>query len=167
MEGMMRRLLAVPAILLALFFAPAQGAEIQRYGVQGWQISVYTNDYSGGFSHCSAGMPYQNGIIMFLTINGQYRWAVSFYDPIWRLVIGGNYPVSMSIDGGPLILENAFAKNGQLATIDLPDSMPLFNAFRRGFQLRVNAAGQAFFFNLNGSNAALTALTQCVNSYNR
>lgn len=163
----MRRLLAVPVILLALLFAPARAAEIQRYGVQGWQISVYTNDSNGGFSHCSAGMPYQNGIIMFLTINGQYRWSVSFYDPIWRLVVGGNYPVTMSIDGGQAILENAFAKNSQLATIELPNSMPLFDAFRHGYQLHVNAAGQAFFFNLNGSNAALTTLAQCVRSYNR
>lgn len=163
----MRRLLAVPGILLALLFAPAQGAEIARYGVQNWQISVYTNDYGGGFSHCSAGVPYQNGIIMFLTITRQFRWSVSFYDPAWQLANGANYPVAMSIDGGPAFMENAFARNSQLAVVELPDSMPLFNVFRRGYQLRVNAAGQAFFFNLNGSNAALVALTQCVNSYDR
>jgi hypothetical protein len=163
----MRRLLAVPAILLCLLFAPARAAEIQRYGVQGWQISVYTNDYGGGFSHCSAAMPYQNGIIMLLTINRQYHWSVAFYDPVWQLTVNGNYPITMTIDGGGIIPETAYAKTGQLAVIELPDSMPLFNAFRHGYQLRVTAAGQFFFFNLNGSNAALTALSQCVNSYGR
>jgi hypothetical protein len=143
----------------------ANAGTLATYGIANWSAGAYSNDQTGEFSHCAASIPYQSGITMGLSVGKAYNWSVAFINPVWKLTKGGNYTVSMSIDGGGPFVENAVAIAGEMAEISLPDSTTLFNAFRKGYQLKVNAASGTFYFNLTGTNAVLTSLLQCVKHY--
>jgi len=152
-------------LALALLATPAldaHAATLASFKVEGWDLGAYTNDQTGEFSHCAASMPYQSGITMALSVTKQYGWSVAFYDPAWKLTKDVKYNVLMSIDGNAGIAEVATALSPQLAQIYLPDNLTLFNSFRKGYRLKVDAASGTFYFNLTGTSAVLTSLLQCV-----
>src|SRR6185437_15578073 len=59
----------------------------------------------------------------------------------------------------------AVAVSNQQVSVPLQSNAYLFQRFRRGYQLRVNAVGQSFLFNLTGTSQALSDLLTCTQQH--
>lgn len=155
------RLSYAAAAVLMLASHTSSGATLENFNIGNWLVGAYSNDATGQFSHCGMSASYKSGILMIFAIGRDFQWALAFADPQWKLSPGASYDLTMQIDGGAPIPARATAVTNQEVTIALQDNVALFERFRHGYQLRVNAAGQEFFFNLTGTSRALNAVLNC------
>ncbi len=155
------------AAVAAMLIAPAMSgaATIQSTTIGNWLLGAYSNDGTGQFSHCAMSASYRSGIYMLFSLNRNFQWSLGFADPAWRLNKGVALQVGMTIDGRTPILEQATAIDAHQVEIPLPANTYLFDRFRHGLQLRVNAVGQDYFFNLNGTSRGLAELALCTDHF--
>src|SRR5713226_8223090 len=97
---------AAPGMALALLLAWVATAShaagpMRPFQLGLWSGGAYTNDQTGTFSHCGASVGYHSGILMLVTINRSFGWALGFYSPEWNLVPKTQIPVELHFDGGP------------------------------------------------------------------
>lgn len=161
----LRLLSAMLATALSLGPHASPGATLENFHVGNWLVGAYSDDSTGQFSHCGMSASYRSGILMIFTIGRDFRWYVDFYDPQWALTPGASYDLTMQIDGRGQIPARATALTTQMVAIPLQDNVALFERFRHGYQLRVDAAGRNFFFNLDGTARGLTAVLNCTHRY--
>jgi len=146
----------------------AEGAiakTLESTTLYGWDISAYSNDQTSAFSHCTAGMPYKSGIYLVFSIDGNFNWSMSFANSAWQLTPGSRYPITYQIDNFSQFAAEAVAITPQLASVRLTNSSALFELFRKGWLLKVRAAGNEFRFSLDNSSKALTAALNCAQRY--
>lgn len=161
----MRRFPIILAIATLSMGRPAMSEEIDKFSVAGWHVGAYTDSHTGQFSACSIDMPYKSGITLLFSVDRTFAWSMGMYNEAWQLKEGGAYQLSYAVDGGRVLNGTAQALNSHMVTVDLPDSRGLFQQFRQGQQLRIDAAGGSFFFNLDGTNAALNAALTCTDKW--
>lgn len=161
----MRSLLPLLALFVLIFSVPAHSATMDNFVVAGWEGGAYSNDKTGQFSHCAISTPYQSGITLVFTIDSKLNWSMAFYNNVWQLNQGASYQLSYSVDNDAAIQATGLAFDPHGVSVDLPDSGPLFEQFRYGNQLRLEAAGGTFFFNLIGTSKALSAILACSNKW--
>ena len=79
--------LALVLSVLGLFWvtAPAEAATLSTRDVAGWQVGAYSNDQTGQFSHCTAGVPYVSGIYMMFAVDKNFQWGLWFFNNAWNL----------------------------------------------------------------------------------
>jgi hypothetical protein len=114
------------------------------------------------FTHCAIYTRYLSGITMFFAVSDNWTWRAMWHHEGWRLTPGQSVTITLWIDSFPPRQLTAQAANPQLARTELPATSELFNQFRRGYLLTVVAEGQQYQFKLDGTNAALTQLSNCV-----
>ena len=128
-----------------------------------WEIAAY--DANGHFSHCVMATPYKSGITMFFSISRDYTWRVAWAHPSWKFAKGQSVEVAVSVDGiGPFTL-NAVATGPELAIAELPPKGAIFDVMRKGYMMTVQAVGNTYRFDLEGTYAALTEVLSCVGRY--
>lgn len=127
-----------------------------------WSGGAYTDDRTGDFTHCSAGVAYDSGIDMFILVTAGYRWWLGFIDQHWSFSPKGRLAVTLSLDGNTPFPRFATVPSGQLLLIPLPYDSRLVDALRHSSQLSLKAAGEAFRFQLSDTSAVLEELTGCV-----
>jgi len=127
-----------------------------------WSGGAYTDDRTGVFSHCSAGVAYDSGINLFILVTGSHRWWLGFIDPQWSLPANSKASVQLRLDNRAPFKRFATIPSGQLALVPLPDSPRLIHAFRRASKLTLVAEGGSFFFKLRETSAVMDQLTSCV-----
>lgn len=153
------------AALPVLMALPLQAATIESFNVAGWRISAYSNDQTQRFNHCSASVPYQNGVLLIFSIGWDYKWSMGLANPQWRLARGTRHNFTYTIDKTAPVPTVGRAVLDTLLEVELVDTKDVFERFRRGLRLNVDAMGQRFVFNLSSSSAALAAALDCTNKY--
>jgi hypothetical protein len=146
---------------LLLLVGSAQAATIWNDRVGHWSTGAYTKDETGAFSHCAASADYKSGIYLSFGVNKTYDWTMAFASPKWSLTPGTEYRVSFWVDDRPADVATARAVSANQVLLLLKDSVPLFNAFRRGRTLYVNAQGTDLAFNLTDTSVMLSYLLRC------
>lgn len=154
----------VVATLLLLLYAPAvhSAGPMRPFQLGLWSGGAYTNDQTGTFSHCGASVGYHSGILMLVTINRSFGWALGFYSPEWNLVPKTQIPVELHFDDGPTFNAVATVLLPKLAQITMPDNSRLINTFRFALQMSATAQGQSFLFNLTATSKLMVQLADCV-----
>jgi hypothetical protein len=128
-----------------------------------WSGGAYTDDRTGVFSHCSAGVAYDSGINLFVLVTADYRWWLGFINPEWAFKPNVKTPVRLRLeDGGTSLDRQAIIPNGQLMLIPLPDSPRLVDGFRHSSWLALETEGRSFFFRLREIPAVMDGLTSCI-----
>jgi hypothetical protein len=127
-----------------------------------WSGGAYTDDRTGGFSHCSAGVAYDSGIDMFIVSTAAHGWWLGFTNPQWSLTPSPSVPVKLRFDGRLPVDGLATVANGQLLLVPMPEDSHLIDNFRRSSQLTVIAQEQTFSLSLGGTSSVLAELTGCV-----
>lgn len=155
----MRRAAIVAGLLLA---SPLEAAPMQNFRVNQWFAGSYSNDTTKMFSHCAAQARYNSGVLMLFSIGRNYDWNLSFAHPDWNLTQGEKFPIEFVVDGMSPVSAQAVAIHKDQVKVPLPDSVPLFQKFRKGNRLTVAAAGQTFHFSLTDTAQLLPALMRCV-----
>jgi hypothetical protein len=131
--------------------------------VANWTIGAYEQD--GRFSHCTMATPYASGITMLLSVSGNYTWRIGWTHPAWQFSQGQSVDIVEYVDGiGPFYLK-ATAVSKNLAITELPANAAVFDVMRKGYVMTVQAVGNAYEFNLDGTDAALTETVACVRHY--
>lgn len=150
-------------VLMILTSQSSLAAEIRKFNVGAWIGGAYTKDNgTGEFSHCGAHASYRSNIVVFFMINANYHWSMMFFNPNWQMPVGNTYNIAFTVDDMSPLYGTATAFRSDAVRVPLLDSVELFNRFKKGYQLRVAAAGQVFSFNLTGTSQLLPALLTCV-----
>jgi hypothetical protein len=151
--------------MLSLFSSTADGAGPYRpFQIGLWSGGAYTDDHSGAFSHCSAGVVYDGGINLFLVSTDRHGWWLGFTSPQWSLAPAANVPVKLQFDARPPVEVAATITDGQLVLVPLPEDTHLIDAIRRGSKISVAVQERSFSLSLAATAGVLTELTDCVRS---
>lgn len=124
-------------------------------------MGAYTND-NGTFSHCVASSVYVDGTVLAFAIDGdQKSWRIGLSNQSWALPVGATYPVAYRVDGDTPSYNTVRMVSPKLAIFDLPPYAAVFQRFRKGRVLVINAMGHEFSYKLTDSSAALNAALTC------
>ena len=156
--------LAVMTVAVSLLWSTIAGAAgpVRPFKHGFWTGGAYSDDRTGAFTHCSAGVAYDSGINLFVLVTGEYRWWLGFINPKWSFTPNEKEPIRLLLDNGAAFNRLATIPSGQLLLVPLPDSSRLIDAFRRGSELALEAEGKSFVFKLNDTPAVMDRLTSCV-----
>ncbi len=157
------RIAAIVAAALACWGGTASAAgPLRAFRAGFWSGGAYTDDRTGSFTHCSAGVAYDSGINMFILATNNGRWWLGFVDRSWAFTPRSKLPVALRFDGGPRTAMVATIPNRQVVLVVLPDDARIVDRLRRGTELSLIADGQSYLFALNGAGAAMAELEHCV-----
>lgn len=160
----MKKLIVVAALCAAPFASASAGSRVEAQ-IGAWDIVAATDDKTGQFTQCITFVPYKNGINMMFSIDAAFRWSMVFQNPSWRLNQGSKYPVNYWIDNSPTIPADAIVLAPDMVVVDLIGGDALFETFKRGHDLTLQAAGSEFSFGLKDSSRALQAALECTSRY--
>lgn len=152
---------ALAASVLASGSAYAAGP-LRPFKLGFWSGGAYTDDRSGAFTHCSAGVAYDSGIDMFVLVTADYRWWLGFIDPHWAWSSTAKLKVELRLDQGTPFPRFATVPSGQLLLVPLPANSHLIETLRHSSQLTLIAETEPFRFKLDNAAAVLEKLTGCV-----
>ncbi len=153
--------ISVICAAIALFsLQPCTAAELESATVAGWQVGAQSDDKTGRFSHCATTVTYGDTALLF-RIGRDFVWSMALANFSWTLTPGQQFTLHYSIDDGPRLAVRASATTSHLLEIELTNSASVFQSFRRGQTLRVEAGGKHLAFTLTNSSHALTAVLDC------
>lgn len=152
------------AVLLISDLAAEAAGPLRPFKHGFWSGGAYTDDHTGAFTHCSAGVAYDSGIDLFMLVTGSYRWWLGFINPQWSLTANKKTPVRLQLDKAEPLERSATVPSGQLVLVPLPESARLLEEFRHSTELTLTAQGRSFFFKLGDTAAVMDELTGCVRS---
>ena len=157
------RIAAIVAAALVLWGGSASAAgpvRVFRAGL--WSGGAYTDDRTGDFTHCSAGVAYDSGINMFILVTGDHRWWLGFINPRWSFAPNEKMPVELRFDEGPRLAMTAMVPSRLIVLVPLPSDPRLIDRLGRSAELNLVAEGRSFFFQLSGTPAVTAELKNCV-----
>ena len=139
----------------------ASAEQISQFKIGNWSGGGYTHTETGDFSHCAASADYKSGITLIFAINRDLTWAMVLANENWKLTAGDTYTVQYRVDRGSRYEGTATVVAPNQVKVPLPGDDALFNKFRRGTILTVDAANQTMHFQLNQTSRMLAALFDC------
>jgi hypothetical protein len=158
--------LAVAASLLVAL--PATAARIEHFKKIGnWDGGAYTHTKTGKFNHCAASASYRNGNSLVFAIYKDRSWALGIVNMDWKLKVDDTYPVRYRIDSGSELSGEATAATDNQIKLPLPGDNKLFDRMRHGSLLTINLKSKTVKFKLTSTDAMLTKLFDCVNTWRK
>ncbi len=116
------RIAAIVAAALVWCAGMADAAgPLRAFRVGFWSGGAYTDDRTGSFTHCSAGVAYDSGINMFILLTDAGRWWLGFIDPQWAFAPQAKLPVALRFDNGRRVAVVGTIPNRQVVLVVLPD----------------------------------------------
>ena len=162
----MRAILAAACTALIATTTLTKAATIYSTNVDAWTVSAHSSNATGQPSHCSTGVSYNNGNMLIFALDKEFLWRMAIGNEAWNLPSGSSYPISYRIDHGTAISANAQVMDSNFVAVQLADSSALFQSFRRGRKLVINAVGRSLSFDLKSSSKALASTIACVQALN-
>jgi hypothetical protein len=157
------RISAIVAVASVLWGSSASAAgPIRAFQAGLWMGGAYTDDRTGDFTHCSAGVAYDSGINMFILVTGDHHWWLGFINPRWSFAPNEKMPVELRFDGGPRLAMSATVPSRLIVLVPLPNDHGLIDRLGRSAELVLVAEGRSFFFQLSGTPAVTAELKTCV-----
>lgn len=154
---------SLAAALLTATPAVADQIRGSAYKSGNWDGGAYGDGVA--FSHCAISADYKSGIRLHFAIDRNYLWRMGFSHENWTMQDGETVPIRYQIDKNEVnsVSANVITPNFVMAELIAKDY--LFNQFRRGRVLKVEAGGQNYSFSLTGTSRALSRTLKCVNDY--
>ncbi len=157
------RFAAVTVAAMVLWSVPVSaGGPLRSFEYGFWSGGAYTDDRTGAFTHCSAGVAYDSGVNLFVLVTAHHRWWLGFINPKWSFAANEKASVRLRLDGGTPFERLATVPNAQLLLVPLPDSSDLIDAFRHSSELALDTKGHALLFKLKETPGMMDRLAGCV-----
>ena len=157
------RFAAVTVAAMVLWSAAASaGGPLRSFEYGFWSGGAYTDDRTGAFTHCSAGVAYDSGVNLFVLVTAHHRWWLGFINPKWSFAANEKALVRLRLDGGMPFERLATVPNAQLLLVPLPDSSDLIDAFRHSSELALDTNGHVLLFKLKETPGMIDRLAGCV-----
>jgi hypothetical protein len=153
------------AISLLLLAGSAHAAELWSDRLAQWEVGAYSLDDTGEFGGCLASAKYRSGISVLFAISPKFVWSVGFTSPEWHLREGAQYSINYWVDDGQPNFAMARATTERSVIVILKNDIDLFNSFRYGRTLHVNAQATNLGFNLTNTSQVLTYLAKCASAH--
>lgn len=149
----------VNAMLVSVASAAGPFGTIQ---VGGWTGGAYTNDTTGAFSHCAAGMTYANGVNLIVGQSSGDSWILGFASPAFKFDKKAAFPIDVTFDGQSQARLFATAASDVMVTAILPPNVA--RDFRRSSLMVAvaGANGRPLQFNLTSTGPLMPVLANCV-----
>lgn len=156
-------LVAILALLPTMLVAKEIQGSYFSYG--NWIGAAYTNDQTGSFSHCAVTAEYVTGDTLIFSLDRSGAVGVGVSSPELNLQPGTRFPVSVEVDNRRSFTADAVAKSSDLAILYIDNLEAALNAFRRGFNLQIEAIIEGEYvrggYSLKGTFRALDMMTEC------
>src|SRR5882724_1929818 len=150
----------VACLVQALAATTAQAAgPFGTIHVGGWVGGAFSDDSTGGFSHCAATSTYASGISLVVGVNAANSWLLSFASPVFRFTKGENLPIDLTFDGQSQARLFATANSSNMVTAILPPNVA--RDFRKSSLMVAIARDTPLQFNLTSTGPLLTVLANC------
>ena len=157
------RTAAVAATALFLLCSVAGAAGPYRpFQIGLWLGGAYTDDRTGSFSHCSAGVVYDGGINLFVVSTEAHGWWLGFTSPHWSLTPGASIPVKLQFDEQPAVEVLGTIADGKLLLVPALDESHMIDIFRGSSRIAVTAQERSFSLSLATTSGVLSELANCV-----
>jgi len=160
----LRNKIAAVALLtvVAISIESAQAQHHKNYSIESgnWSGGAFAKNDS--FTHCSISGRYRSGISMYFSVGKAWNWVIGWSSDDWDLRGRSAVAITYWIDGYARRRTEAAVMDKNFAVAVLPDSSAVFDEFRKGYVLTVEAEGRQYKFNLEGTYVALTKLINCV-----
>jgi hypothetical protein len=129
--------------------------------VGNWNGGAYTNDSTGAFSHCGAGMGYNNGVNLAIAQKPDGAWLLGFLNAAWRNAAGETFPIDVTFDAQAQFHLFGVANASGLIAAVLPNDV-IIEQLRKSHMLLVTMKGITLLFNLNFMGELLPMIANCV-----
>ena len=159
-----RRVAGATVALSVASTIPTVAKQITNLRVGNWTGGAFANDQTGAFTHCSAVVSYNSGVLMAASLTRAYGWSLGFADEQWNLAPGSQIPIALSFDGRPSWSVTGTVIAAHLVSIPMPPNSALVSDFRRSETLTAYAAGSRFVFRLTATSRLMLELARCVQS---
>jgi hypothetical protein len=157
------RKLGLAIVALGFLGGSARGELLAQFPLNGmWQGGAFSNDNTHQFNACTASAPYLSGISMFVSVNRAYGWSLAFRSEAWNLQKNQQIPLSLTFDGQSPWSGTATAVDANMVIVPMVADSTLIKLFRAAYQLRIDASGRVFVFNLDGTSRLMVGLANCV-----
>jgi hypothetical protein len=165
---MFRRLILMScAFLLGLSCAAESKGPFGSIRVGQWAGGAYTEDATGTFTHCAAGVTYLSGILFVVGLGANGVWMISFHHPSWSLTPRETIPIGLTFDNREQFNVFGFAETSNIVIVLMPRNSALLNEFRKSNFMTAYAKGNAFPFALTSTSQLMPVLATCVDRMNR
>ena len=135
------------------------GAGEEGFIIGGWHGRAF-HDEAGVVEECLIAGP-RDGAVGLVIGQAAYGLKVAVQSDAWTLSVDETYAVSLSVGREWRAELQAVAIAPGALSIGLPKDQAVVDRLRRGNRLTVAAIGEAYQFDLAGSNAAIGALMDC------
>ncbi|MBV9376340.1 MAG: hypothetical protein JO320_14985 [Alphaproteobacteria bacterium] len=127
-----------------------------------WSGGAYTDDRTGGFSHCSAGVVYDSGINLFVVSTEAHGWWLGFASQSWSLTPSTGIPVKLQFDSRPPLEVAGTIADHQLLLVPMPDESHLIETFWHSTKIEVAIPQHSFSLSLSATAGLGAELANCV-----
>jgi hypothetical protein len=153
--------LAIAVLLLSCAAATAAGP-YRPFQIGHWSGGAYTDDRTGSFSHCSAGVVYDSGINLFIVNTEAHGWWLGFASPNWSLTPSTEAPVKLQFDGEPPVEIPATIADHQLLLVPIPEEAHRIDTFWHSSRIAVITPEHSFSLSLAATSGLMSELANCV-----
>src|SRR5258708_16407498 len=101
MGCMLKRMLVACLVQAAVSSIAHAAGPFGTIHVGGWVGGAFSDDNTGGFSHCAATSTYASGISLVVGVNAANSWLLNFPSPGFRFTKGENRPIDVTFDVQP------------------------------------------------------------------
>jgi hypothetical protein len=145
--------------------AIAEAASDSNFRIFDWVGRVSWNKQEKQLDHCSAQLTNADQITIIYSLDRHYVWSLEISSPIWTFTKGASFLVSFKVGDHENFKFHAKASEANLVRVELPDSLAVFDSFRRAIQIGFAAGGLTSHFDLTYGPQVLMGLTKCVVRY--
>lgn len=153
--------LAIAALTLSCGSVIA-GGPYRPFQVGLWSGGAYTDDRTGGFSHCSAGVVYDSGINLFVVSTEAHGWWLGFTNQSWLLTPSAGITAKLQFDSRPPLEIQATIPDHQLLLVPLPDDPHVIDTFWHSTKITVVTQQYSFSLGLAATSELGAELANCV-----
>ena len=142
--------------------AIAEAANDTSFRIFDWAGRMSWNKQEKQLDRCSAQLTNADGITIIYSLDRHYVWSLEISSPTWNFTKDASFPVNFRVGEHGYFSFRAVATDANLVNVKLPDSLAVFDAFRRAIQVGFAAGGLTSHFDLTYGPQVLMALTKCV-----
>lgn len=144
----------------------ASAATVETRKVRDWELSAYTNDETGKFSHCGLYAYYRNEVLLILSLEPNGDMTIGFTSDNFKFEPKVQVPAKVAVDGR-VIGEQGYTVDEQHVNVFVGDSPRIMRRLKRGLRVTVDFGHEQYRFDLKNSSAGLAEIQACVKQHVR
>ncbi|HXZ00340.1 MAG TPA: serine protease [Stellaceae bacterium] len=158
-------LMVVAAMTIGPSLAAAAMIPRSQFSFNKWNGAGYTDDKSGGFSHCVVQSSYTDGTTLLLAVNPNFSVTIGFSRPSSTFTVGQEIAGDITIDQRYAVHVVGIAYLPTAVKVTFAPGDPIFGHLQHGYVMTVSLSAEAMSYNLTDTFSALEMARRCAATY--